>query len=71
MFARAGFKLTHRVMGPKACYAGPDVLVFGSSSILRSCVEVYAQDDNREEFVRDFVAVWTKGTNADRFDVAD
>ena len=41
-------------------------LVFGSNSILRSYAEVYAQDDNNEKFVKDFVAVWTKIMNADR-----
>ncbi len=45
-------------------------LVFGSNSILRSYAEVYAQDDNKEKFVRDFVAAWTKVMNADRFDLA-
>jgi catalase-peroxidase len=45
-------------------------LVFGSNSILRSYAEVYAQDDNREMFVYDFVAAWTKVMNADRFDLA-
>jgi catalase-peroxidase len=45
-------------------------LVFGSNSILRSYAEVYAQDDNREKFVGDFVAAWTKVMNADRFDLA-
>ncbi len=45
-------------------------LVFGSNSILRAYAEVYAQDDNKEKFVRDFVAAWTKVMNADRFDVA-
>jgi catalase-peroxidase len=44
-------------------------LVFGANSILRACVEVYAQDDNREKFVQDFVAAWTKVMNADRFDL--
>ena len=44
-------------------------LVFGSNSILRSYAEVYAQDDNQEKFVHDFVAVWTKVMNADRFDL--
>ena len=44
-------------------------LVFGSNSILRSYVEVYAQDDNKEKFVKDFVAAWTKVMNADRFDL--
>ena len=45
-------------------------LVFGSNSILRAYAEVYAQDDNQERFVHDFVAAWTKVMNADRFDVA-
>ncbi len=45
-------------------------LVFGSNSILRSYAEVYAQDDSKEKFVKDFVAAWTKVMNADRFDLA-
>ncbi|CAE6936294.1 catalase/peroxidase HPI [Vibrio sp. B1FLJ16] len=45
-------------------------LVFGSNSILRSYAEVYAQDDNQEKFVKDFISAWTKVMNADRFDVA-
>ena len=44
-------------------------LVFGSNSILRSYAEVYAQDDNQEKFVHDFIAAWNKVMNADRFDV--
>ena len=44
-------------------------LVFGSNSILRAYSEVYAQDDNKEKFVKDFVAAWTKVMNADRFDL--
>jgi catalase-peroxidase len=45
-------------------------LVFGSNSILRAYAELYAQDDNQEKFVTDFVAAWTKVMNADRFDLA-
>ena len=45
-------------------------LVFGSNSVLRSYAEVYAQDDNQEKFVEDFVAAWTKVMNAGRFDLA-
>ncbi|MFT5489114.1 MAG: catalase-peroxidase [Alphaproteobacteria bacterium] len=45
-------------------------LVFGSNSVLRAYAEVYAQDDNKEKFVNDFVAAWTKVMNADRFDQA-
>ena len=44
-------------------------LVFGSNSILRSYAEVYAQDDNKEKFVNDFIKVWTKVMNADRYDL--
>lgn len=44
-------------------------LVFGSNSVLRSYVEVYAQDDNKEKFIKDFVNAWTKVMNADRYDL--
>ncbi len=44
-------------------------LVFGSNAILRAYAELYAQDDNRDKFVRDFVKAWCKVMNADRFDV--
>ncbi|MEH6958009.1 catalase/peroxidase HPI [Neobacillus drentensis] len=44
-------------------------LVFGSNSVLRAIAEVYAQDDNKEKFVRDFIATWVKVMNADRFDL--
>ena len=45
-------------------------LVFGSNSILRAYAEIYAQDDNKEKFVQDFVLAWTKVMNADRFNLA-
>ena len=48
----------------------PVDLIFGSHSQLRALAEVYACDDSQKKFVRDFVAAWTKVTNADRFDVA-
>jgi catalase-peroxidase len=44
-------------------------LVFGSNSELRALTEVYACDDAREKFVRDFVAAWDKVMNLDRFDL--
>ena len=44
-------------------------LVFGSNSILRAYAEVYAQDDNKEKFVNDFIAAWVKVMNGDRFDI--
>jgi catalase-peroxidase len=45
-------------------------LVFGSNSILRSYAEFYAQNDNKEKFVHDFIAAWNKVMNADRFDLS-
>ena len=45
-------------------------LLFGSNSQLRAIAEVYAQNDSKEKFVKDFVAVWTKVMNLDRFDLA-
>ena len=45
-------------------------LVFGSNSELRAVAEVYASDDAKEKFVRDFVAAWDKVMNLDRFDLA-
>ena len=45
-------------------------LVFGSNSQLRALAEVYAADDAKEKFVRDFVAAWDKVMNLDRFDLA-
>ena len=44
-------------------------LVFGSNSILRAVAEVYATDDAKEAFVKDFVAAWVKVMNLDRFDL--
>ena len=45
-------------------------LVFGSNSQLRAIAEVYAEDDAKEKFVRDFVAAWVKVMHLDRFDLA-
>lgn len=45
-------------------------LVFGSNSQLRAIAEVYASEDNKEVFARDFIAAWNKVMNADRFDLA-
>ena len=49
--------------------ATPVDLIFGSNSELRAVAEVYAADDAREKFVRDFVKAWTKVMNLDRFDL--
>jgi catalase-peroxidase len=45
-------------------------LVFGSNSVLRALAEVYAQDDSKDKFVRDFLSAWSKVMNLDRFDLA-
>lgn len=45
-------------------------LIFGSNSQLRAIAEVYAQDDSKEKFVKDFINAWNKVMNADRFDIA-
>ena len=63
------YELRDRKTGAAKWTATRVDLVFGSNSILRAYAEVYAQDDNREKFVRDFVAAWTKVMNADRFDL--
>ena len=49
--------------------ATPVDLVFGSSSELRAVAEAYASGDGKEQFVKDFVAAWTKVMSLDRFDV--
>ncbi len=64
------YNLRNRTTGEVKFTATRADLVFGSNSILRSYSEVYAQDDNREKFVKDFVAAWVKVMNADRFDLA-
>jgi catalase-peroxidase len=45
-------------------------LVFGSNSQLRAVAEVYAGDDSKDKFVRDFAAAWNKVMNLDRFDLS-
>jgi catalase-peroxidase len=63
------FEIRERKSGAVKWTATRVDLVFGSNSILRAYAEVYAQDDNKEKFVQDFVAAWTKVMNADRFDI--
>jgi len=48
----------------------PADLIFGSNSELRALAEVYGSIDAHEKFVKDFVAVWNKVMNLDRFDLA-
>jgi catalase-peroxidase len=62
------YKIHDRATGAVKWTATSADLVFGSNSILRAYAEVYAQDDNTEKFVRDFVAAWTKVMNLDRFE---
>jgi len=60
---------TDRSSGAPKWTASRVDLLFGSNSQLRALAEVYAEDDNKEKFVKDFVAAWTKVMNADRFDI--
>ena len=66
---RNSYDIVERSTGKARWTATRVDLVFGSNSILRSYAEVYAQDDNQEKFVHDFVAAWVKVMNADRFDL--
>jgi catalase-peroxidase len=66
---RNSYDIVERSSGKARWTATRVDLVFGSNSILRSYAEVYAQDDNKERFVHDFVAAWLKVMNADRFDL--
>ncbi len=63
------YELRDRDSGAVVYTATSVDLVFGSNSVLRAYAEVYAQDDNAEKFVRDFVQAWTKVMNADRFEL--
>ena len=67
---RNSYAIVDRKTGTTKWTATRVDLVFGSNSVLRAYAEVYAQDDNKEKFVQDFVAAWTKVMNADRFDLA-
>lgn len=66
---RNSYSIIERRSGEEKWTATRADLVFGSNSILRAYAEVYAQDDNKEKFVKDFVSAWTKVMNADRFDL--
>jgi catalase-peroxidase len=63
------FEVRDRRTGDLKWTATPVDLVFGSNAILRAYSEVYAQDDNKEKFVQDFVSAWCKVMNVDRFDL--
>ena len=64
------YNIVERKSGATKWTASDLDLTFGSNSILRAYAEVYAQDDNQEKFVNDFVAAWSKVMDADRFDLA-
>jgi catalase-peroxidase len=66
---RNSYEIRDRKTGAARFTATRADLVFGSNSVLRAYAEVYAQDDSKEKFVKDFVAAWTKVMNADRFDL--
>ncbi|MDT5334629.1 MAG: catalase-peroxidase, partial [Mycobacterium sp.] len=60
---------TDRASGEQKWTASRVDLLFGSNSQLRALAEVYAEDDAKEKFVKDFVAAWVKVINNDRFDL--
>ena len=62
------YEATDRSSGKVTRTASRCDLVFGSNSQLRAIVEVYAQNDNSDKFISDFIASWVKVMNADRFD---
>ncbi|UTW66191.1 catalase/peroxidase HPI [bacterium SCSIO 12643] len=66
---RNSYDIVNRETGETRWTASRVDLVFGSNSILRAYSEYYAQDDNKEKFVQDFVNAWVKVMNADRFDL--
>lgn len=63
------FEGKDRITGTVKWTATRADLIFGSNSELRALAEVYASDDAKEKFVKDFVSAWTKVMNLDRFDV--
>jgi catalase-peroxidase len=63
------YEIRDRASGEVKWTASAVDLIFGSNSQLRALAEVYAQDDAKEKFVRDFVAAWAKVMDLDRFDV--
>lgn len=67
---RNSYQIIERSSGAVKWTASRVDLVFGSNSVLRAYAEVYAQDDNQQKFVDDFIAAWVKVMNADRFDLS-
>ncbi|MGB6141167.1 MAG: catalase/peroxidase HPI [Pseudoalteromonas rhizosphaerae] len=67
--SKSTYNIVERSSGNTKWTATRVDLVFGSNSILRALAEFYAQDDNKQRFVQDFVNAWVKVMNADRFDI--
>ena len=67
--SKSTYEIRDRKTGTAKFTATRVDLVFGSNSILRAMAEVYAQDDNKEKLVKDFVKAWVKVMNGDRFDL--
>lgn len=67
--SKSTYNIVERSSGNTKWTATRVDLVFGSNSILRALAEFYAQDDNKQRFVQDFVKAWVKVMNADRFDL--
>lgn len=63
------FDVINRKTGKKEFTASRADLIFGSNSELRALAEVYASDDAKEKFIKDFISAWTKVMNLDRFDL--
>ena len=63
------YSIIDRKSGNEVWEASRVDLVFGSNSVLRAYAEFYAQDDNKDKFIKDFIKVWTKIMNADRYDL--
>lgn len=66
---RNSYEIVERKSGKTKWTATRVDLVFGSNSVLRAYAEIYAQDDNQQKFIADFIAAWCKVMNADRFDI--
>ena len=63
------YQASCRLTGDKKWTASRADLVFGSNSELRAIAEVYGSHDGQDKFISDFIAVWNKVMNLDRFDI--
>ena len=69
MKQKNAYKGVERSSGKSVINASRVDLLFGSNSELRAIAEAYAQNDNNDKFVADFISAWNKVMNADRFDI--